>query len=384
MKIYRLKNALIFPGMGQGIWDNSTILGVQSVNPREDPKEFGLKLFGRYIVSQRLRKKYSSQNNPIRLSGKYLYLGQLSDHFGHFMEECLGRLWACHLHGVNVDGFIFMQYNETIRLHPYMIEVFNLFEVDSKRLKLVSEFVEVEDLIVPEVGSWLGGEKKWFKGWLEQYIDVRNYKKNLPPKIIIRRSKKFLGRVAGFDYFSNILIENGFREIYPENYSIKEQIEFVVSAKVLVWEQGSACHLLKILPKLKSTSVLIKRNFPAFAIDNLVRSKFNHVATYKHIAGLFSRNDWYAIKARSNAIMGVFKDPENLLIFLYKNKLVDQCNFNKAAFKKMERRDLLYFYKNYFIFIYAHALVYKLIKPMIPKFIWAQLKAIKSYCLGKH
>jgi len=64
VKIYKLKNALIFPAIDQAVYFKSSILGVQSENPKQDPKEFGLIAFLRCLSSKRFRKVYANKNIP--------------------------------------------------------------------------------------------------------------------------------------------------------------------------------------------------------------------------------------------------------------------------------------------------------------------------------
>ena len=375
MKIYKLKNALIFPAIDQAVYFKSSILGVESENHKQDPKEFGLMSFSRSLTSKRLRKVYANKNIPEKIYGSHLYLGHLNHHFGHFMEECLGRIWACKEYNNNVDNFIFIVTSKNVELKPFILEIFHLFKIDVNKIKLVNKFITVENLIIPESASWFGAEKKWFQPWLKKYILLKEYKNKSNPKIIIRRSERFLGRVAGFDYFSSILINHSFVEIYPENYTVKQQIEFIVSAKVIVWEQGSACHLLKILPKLKGTSILIGRDLSAPVIENLIKSKFDRVLIYRDVEGIFSPRKWYANKNMGNAVMATFRHPKNFLIFLKKHNLVSSIEFEEGVFKISERKDLLYFYKNYFFITF----IIKYIKPLLPKFIWLKLKSFKNH-----
>jgi hypothetical protein len=259
------------------------------------------------------------------------------------------------------------------------LDILKLFKINIDKIILVSQLIEVENLIVPEIGSWLGREKKWFKHWLKKYINIKNYKKKLPSKIIIRRSQKFLGRVAGFDYFSKILVSNGFEEIYPENYIIREQIEFVVSAKVIIWEQGSACHILKILPQLNNTSLLIRRGLFALSIENLVKSKSKYFMIYRDVQSIFTHDNWYANKNCGNAIMGVFTNPKKLMHFFKKNHLIKDGEFDERLFKKIKRNDFVYFFCNYFIFYSLIPLLVRYIKPILPSLIWTKLKYFKKY-----
>ncbi len=207
---------------------------------------------------------------------------------------------------------------------------------------------------------------------MKKYIDIKDYKKNLPTKIIIRRSNRFLGRAAGFDYFSKILVSNGFKEIFPENYTIKKQIEFVVSAKVIIWEQGSACHILKILPSLNNRSLLITRGIYVLSIENLIKKKSKHFMIYRDVQSIFNNPG-------SNKIMGFFTNPEGLLNFFKKNNLIKDEAFKKNAFKKIERNDFVYFFRNYLIDIAVISPIVKYIKPILPTLIWAKLKYFKRY-----
>lgn len=40
-------------------------------------------------------------------TGKYLYAGLFDPHFGHFMVECIHRLWAWRFCAGNYDGIVF-------------------------------------------------------------------------------------------------------------------------------------------------------------------------------------------------------------------------------------------------------------------------------------
>ena len=385
MKIYRLKNALIYPAISQSVWDKSTktILGVQSREHKNDPKEFGLMSHSKCHTDNTARIKYLNKNISTKLYGTHLYLGHLNDHFGHFMEECLGRIWACKRFEDRVDSFIFIKSREDLTLSPFILESLGLFDVDCKKLKLIDQFVEVQHLIVPELGSWFGGEKEWFKHTLKKYINIKDFKTPLHSKIIIRRSDQFLGRIAGFDYFSKVLVKNGFEEIYPENYTVREQIQFVVSAEFIIWEEGSACHLLKILPKLKSKAILFKRRSSELLIESLITRKFADPYVFNGVESLFDISRWFAFISRGNRIMARFNHPENALKFLIDRGAIKDYFFERKDFSRAERKDLSYFYINYFVLMGASIFIVSYIKPILPKFVWIKLKVIKDYFFGQ-
>ena len=52
---------------------------------------------------------------------------------------------------------------------------------------------------------------------------------------------------------------------------------------------------------------------------------------------------------------------------------------SKNVFKKIERNDFVYFFRNYLIDIALISLLVKYIKPILPRLIWTKLKYFKRY-----
>ena len=150
----------------------------------------------------------------------------------------------------------------------------------------------------------------------------------------------------------------------------------------MVWEQGSACHLLKILPILKGTSILIRRDPCQPAIENLLASKFKHLIIFRDVKALFKRDVWFAYKSRSHTIMSTLNNPERFFKFFQKNQFTGDCQFDEAVFRKIERQDLIYFFINYFFIVPLLPMIrptLSFIRRNIPKFIWTRLLVLKKY-----
>lgn len=57
----------------------------------------------------------------------------------------------------------------------------------------------------------------------------------------------------------NVLIENGWEIFHPEKYSIYEQLEMMLTSKVIAGTEGSAFHLLLLAKEVKQTVIIFSR-----------------------------------------------------------------------------------------------------------------------------
>jgi hypothetical protein len=168
-----------------------------------------------------------------------------------------------------------------------------------------------------------------------------------------------------------LLVNSGFEEIFPEEHSLEEQLSYVYSADVIIWEEGSACHVLEIIPHLKSFSILIKRRPGENPIDWLLKRKVKNLLIYSDVRMLKRRNNSYGVPGR-------FKHPIKFFNILKKYHLIDTQTFNSNEFKRHEWIDVfIYFYfipvdriKKFFVIS---------LKPYLPAYLWAALKNMNMF-----
>ena len=378
-RIYHLKGAYVFPATKQLPLSRSS-WGVCSQDPKKDPIDFGYiindKPFKSYktLTNYKERKIHLTQKIVKPIKGTFLYLGPMLYvwGFGHFMAESTGRLWACRSYRGKIDGYLVLAFSTDLNLPEYVRSLFKYFSINPKKIHLVNDLSQVENLIVPESGNYLGYEKYWFASELKKFITPNLfYKKDLPKKIIIRKSRKYWGRLAGLSYFSSLLVKSDFEVIFPEEHSLEKQLSYIYSADVIVWEEGSACHILEIISHLKSFSILIKRRPLENPIDWLLKRKIKNLLIYNDVRMLKRRNNSYGVPGR-------FKCPIKFFNVLKRYRLIDAQTFNLNEFKVHEWIDVFtYFYfipvdkiKKFFVIS---------LKPYLPEYLWAALKNMNIF-----
>lgn len=201
----------------------------------------------------------------IDLPGRHLYGGVARVHFGHFLTETISRLWALDHLEAPVDSII---------LQP-------IYHRSAKRLfgKTLREIVEVlsngvpiqafdtpmraEELVVPSQGV---GHFGWSTGTPEFRQFVRNrfearFKANGPEKLYISRARleKCDRHLDQEDQIEEMMVNAGYTIFHPERYTIREQAEHYLAARMIVGGDGSAFHFAAHLLQPGTKVGLIKR-----------------------------------------------------------------------------------------------------------------------------
>ena len=189
-----------------------------------------------------------------KISQRFIYAGDVIDHYGHFLVESISRLWyiikeqnypvICHIIGKNnmigniknkksnnrfIDIFF-----ESINLDKYQFIAFNepvlLQEVTIPCQSLVDrcEGFEVHKLIPENVAKMLLPQKMEKTG---QPLYFSRTKLGRNVRLVINESKLE-------ERLSNL----GFAIVYPEKLSLRQQIHLVNKHEVIIGTKGSALH----------------------------------------------------------------------------------------------------------------------------------------------
>lgn len=186
-----------------------------------------------------------------------IYCGFLVDHYGHFLLEGLARLWSLS----KLDAPILFQtpsgLNKITSLPKYMKEIFELLGI-SERIILVDKPISVETLYVPDMANVLDGyiSKEFFQSLSLNDVIPKGLKTDL---IYLSRSKLGSGIVSDESLFEDELKKYGYKVIYPEELSVKEQIEVISNCKILMGFVGSAFHTLVLCSHFPEKIVYLQR-----------------------------------------------------------------------------------------------------------------------------
>ena len=216
-----------------------------------------------------------------KVAGKHLYCGMLQNsHFGHFLVESISRLWASSMLK-DIDTLVFYK-REKRRGVPEFAEDFVALFSDKIPITIVEEPTEFETLFVP---NQLGIEGSGvfihhsatvpcvskLLETVKQSIEGKTY----PEKIYVSRSK-LSGKEGGFVGEKQVeqnLKRQGYQIIHPEKMSVLEQLQYYVSAKKIIFSDGSAYHLFAVVAKAGQEVFIIWRRKKHFDFDFQLISK---------------------------------------------------------------------------------------------------------------
>ncbi|WP_343079994.1 glycosyltransferase family 61 protein [Ostreiculturibacter nitratireducens] len=184
------------------------------------------------------------------IPGLWLYGGMLYQHFGHFLLESTGRLWARAHVGERPEGELFLLKQRVTwpeRFVRPMRPMLTLFGARRKRATGVATPVRVERLAVaPQgfgTGDMVAGSPE-FRAFTKRRLRRRVTAEGAE-KIYISRTRLFSkrGRYFGEAQMERLFETEGYRIFHPQEHSIEEQIAQYKAARMIVSSDSSALHL---------------------------------------------------------------------------------------------------------------------------------------------
>lgn len=84
-----------------------------------------------------------------KLDGNHLFGGMLQEHFGHFLTESLGRLWALRRLSSNFQSIVFYHRVPGGRIPGFAQDLMSLI-APGMQITLIREPTQVRDLAIPQ------------------------------------------------------------------------------------------------------------------------------------------------------------------------------------------------------------------------------------------
>jgi capsular polysaccharide biosynthesis protein len=200
-----------------------------------------------------------------------LYGGIFFNHFGHFLTEGLGRLWAANNPAfVNLPIYVHAMWGrpDLADNESYHALALRALGIDPGRIVVVEEPIAVSRLIAPRLLFWFDSdgllEAKFmqFLSHAGKFIDAQVGDASARgKKLYVSRAKwdPARGIVVGEPEFEAYLREQDFVVIYPETLSFREQLIRYAGSERIIFAEGSAMHACVLLPSLKATVAKINR-----------------------------------------------------------------------------------------------------------------------------
>ena len=190
-----------------------------------------------------------------------IYLGPLYYHYGHFLLESLARAWYARHHPDIALVWAGAHNWQGYQLEPWQLELLHILDVKNPTL-IVADPTRFELLHVPDIGfrydDRFHPEHAAFLGRYEGPAQVPGH------RLWLSRSKvKSNVRDLNSASTERRLSYAGWTVAFPEDLSIRQQLDHLARAEIIAGEEGSAFHTLMLLKDVRSKRVhMLRRHGP--------------------------------------------------------------------------------------------------------------------------
>lgn len=189
-----------------------------------------------------------------------VFVGNVYNQFGHFLLEHMNRAYAALDNKYKDMKYVLINNKSVNPVPEYMFVLLELLGIKRKNIIILENTTQFKNVYVPEQGFNLPvySSKEFGETFDKIAKNVKN-PKIIYDKIYVSRAKLKSRKTYGEEKVQKIFERNGFKVIYPETLSLKEQISLVKNAKILAGCAGTALHLALFM-RAGGTVIQIKRN----------------------------------------------------------------------------------------------------------------------------
>lgn len=181
------------------------------------------------------------------LKGRYLYIGRLMPHYGHFITETLAKWWPLATNEP-FDGYVVHLHDVRMLDWPYVTAF--LAAAGIERSKLVFSCngpLRIEEIVLPQSSIQL--ESHVFRHFrltclhLARTLGVASAQPSNQPLYVSRMAlKKGVYRYSGEGLIEDFMRKKGARIVYPETMTLREQYAAFTQHSRIFGVTGSAMH----------------------------------------------------------------------------------------------------------------------------------------------
>lgn len=278
------------------------------------------------------------------LRGSYLFGGMFFHHFGHFITETIGRLWA---NNSLFDGILMTPKHANLtHFKRGQRELLQMLGADTLPI-LISEPTLVERLTVPGQAFGLGSisaATPEFKKFIKEAL--RKTPASGPEKIYISRTQYAAqGGILAEAALEKNLVLSGYEPVYPEKLSWKDQIALYRGAKKIISVDSSALHMVAMAAEPDTdVAVIVRRN--NFEWDCMRRQLVSFIEKPPIIVNELIAEYVVSGKKSNHHSWGVIDFPavrkrliENQLITDLAEWILPSDDFMRSEVREAQRRD---------------------------------------------
>ena len=205
------------------------------------------------------------------------------DNFGHFLMESTSRLWYWTEHQDLSIAFLVARKKGIIQ---QFWEFMDLLGASKEKIHLITEPTHFKEIHIPTQAHTFVTryDDKFlipFRHIANRIGEIKSY-----DKIYLSRTKFKTGTPCyGEEIIEKIFRDNGFKTVYPEHLSLKEQITYIKGAQEIAGINGTATHLL-VFANDNIKSIILERSDEAMPEQAIVNQAI--------------KADWYNIGVNMN------------------------------------------------------------------------------------
>ena len=188
-----------------------------------------------------------------------VYGGLYIDHFGHFLSECLSRLWW---YAENKDSNLKCVFiSSANKIDDKFIELLGILGIPGSNIVLCQEPTQFDAVIVPEQSYHIGGgyteKARMIYNIFRDSENPKNYE-----KVYLTKTKYPGTDAINEDYFESFFESQGYKIVSPEILSVKEQIALMAGVKQLACVSGTLGHQIVFCQDEVEILILNKNEHP--------------------------------------------------------------------------------------------------------------------------
>jgi capsular polysaccharide biosynthesis protein len=196
------------------------------------------------------------------LQGKFLYLDHaVLHHFGHFIVDCLSRLWAWDFLK-EMAGFHDLKLVVSHMIEPFAEEMLTGFGIAESDLVKLAEPVVFEDLYLSTPGFLCQNYTSPAANHVWRKIrDSLALPGDYPSRIYISRSNVESRQLVNESAVEHLFAAYGFTIIHPQDIPVAGQVSLFANAELIAGPGGSGLYNLAFQEKLRSVFILVSDTF---------------------------------------------------------------------------------------------------------------------------
>ena len=193
-----------------------------------------------------LEEAYPVERNEIVTSNETIIFGGiLICHFGHFLTDCLTRMWYV-IQNPELDHkvvFVMLKTSKLQALEGWVYEMLNLMGLTADRIVILDKPTQFKSVIVPDQSARIKFD--FTKEFLDPFRHVTSrIRPSNEKKIFLTRGRNLKSaiRLCNQEYFEAFFKERGYTLIAPETLPLVDQISLVSGAEEVVTFLGTLAH----------------------------------------------------------------------------------------------------------------------------------------------